>query len=194
MPIKKIEKSKAQKAFELMQDPEAKRKDTEKKKKKKKEKEAKEKNKQSLNRFNLRDQKKPSKMGNPAVVKTYEDARENAMINRNIPKLKKGASIPGSYIPDDHPDIEKRHKARVKGKKFNDKINKLISPFLTKKFKKQLEKEDKPIKKSTTKYIEDAYIRLKSKKRTASEGSFSKGGVARGTGAAIRGKGFKGIF
>ena len=36
MPIKKIEKSKAQKAFELMQDPEAKRKDTEKKKKKKK--------------------------------------------------------------------------------------------------------------------------------------------------------------
>jgi len=96
MPLKKIEKSKAQKAFELMQDPEAKRKDTEKKRKIKKEKDSKEKEKKSLNRLKLRDQKKPSKMGNPAVVKTYEDARENAMINRNVPRMNDGGMARGT--------------------------------------------------------------------------------------------------
>ena len=29
-------------------------------------------------------------MGNPAVVETYEDARENAMINRDVPTMKNG--------------------------------------------------------------------------------------------------------
>ena len=33
---------------------------------------------------------KPGKMGNPAVVETYEDARENAMINRNVPTMSTG--------------------------------------------------------------------------------------------------------
>ena len=28
--------------------------------------------------------------GNPAVVETYEDARENAMINRDVPTMKHG--------------------------------------------------------------------------------------------------------
>ena len=37
-----------------------------------------------------KDKKKPGKMGNPAVVETYEDARENAMINRDIPTMKNG--------------------------------------------------------------------------------------------------------
>ena len=30
------------------------------------------------------------KRGNPAVVETYEDARENAMINRDVPTMKNG--------------------------------------------------------------------------------------------------------
>jgi len=34
--------------------------------------------------------KSPGKMGNPAVVETYEDARENAMINRNVPTMSTG--------------------------------------------------------------------------------------------------------
>jgi len=29
-------------------------------------------------------------MGNPAVVETYEDARENAMLNRNVPTMSHG--------------------------------------------------------------------------------------------------------
>ena len=33
---------------------------------------------------------KPGKMGNPAVTVEYEDARENAMINRDIPTMKNG--------------------------------------------------------------------------------------------------------
>jgi len=33
---------------------------------------------------------KPGKMGNPAVVETYEDARENAMLNRNVPTMSNG--------------------------------------------------------------------------------------------------------
>jgi len=37
-----------------------------------------------------KDKKKPGKMGNPAVVETYEDARENAMINRDVPTMKNG--------------------------------------------------------------------------------------------------------
>ncbi len=32
----------------------------------------------------------PGKMGNPAVTVEYEDARENAMINRDIPTMKNG--------------------------------------------------------------------------------------------------------
>ena len=32
----------------------------------------------------------PGKMGNPAVVETYEDARENAMLNRNVPTMSHG--------------------------------------------------------------------------------------------------------
>ena len=34
--------------------------------------------------------KSPGPMGNPAVVETYEDARENAMINRDVPTMKNG--------------------------------------------------------------------------------------------------------
>ena len=39
---------------------------------------------------------KPRKMGNPAVVETYEDARENAMINRNVPTMKEGGICRGA--------------------------------------------------------------------------------------------------
>ena len=34
--------------------------------------------------------KSPGPMGNPAVVETYEDARENAMINRDVPTMSTG--------------------------------------------------------------------------------------------------------
>jgi hypothetical protein len=51
------------------------------------------------------DEQEPRMMGNPGVVKTYEDARENAMLNRNVPTLKHGGMCRGSGIA-------------VKGKKF----------------------------------------------------------------------------
>ena len=38
----------------------------------------------------------PGKMGNPAVVETYEDARENAMINRDVPTMKEGGICRGA--------------------------------------------------------------------------------------------------
>ncbi len=40
--------------------------------------------------------KKPEKKGNPAVVETYEDARENAMINRDVPRMKEGGYCRGA--------------------------------------------------------------------------------------------------
>ena len=52
-----------------------------------------------------KDEQKPRMMGNPGVVKTYEDARENAMLNRNVPTLKHGGMCRGTGIA-------------VKGKKF----------------------------------------------------------------------------
>jgi hypothetical protein len=39
------------------------------------------------------DEQEPRMMGNPGVVKTYEDARENAMLNRNVPTLKHGGMV-----------------------------------------------------------------------------------------------------
>ena len=43
-----------------------------------------------------RGKSKSRKMGNPAVVETYEDARENAMINRNVPTMKEGGYCRGA--------------------------------------------------------------------------------------------------
>ena len=40
--------------------------------------------------------KSPGPMGNPAVVETYEDARENAMINRDVPTMKEGGICRGA--------------------------------------------------------------------------------------------------
>ena len=99
--------------------------------------------------------------------------------------------LPGSYIPDDHPDVEKRHQDRVKSRETMDKIISFI-PFKSKKLKKAIkESEDKPLKKSTTKALENMYINLKSKKMTKSEGSFAKGGRAglKGGGMSTRGLG-----
>ena len=98
---------------------------------------------------------------------------------------------PGDYIPDDHPDLEKRHKDRVKSRKTMDKIISFI-PFKSKKLKEAIkETKDKPLKKSTTKALEDMYINLKGKKMTKTEGSFAKGGRAgyKHGGAAKRGHG-----
>ena len=97
----------------------------------------------------------------------------------------------GEYIPDDHPDLEKRHEDRVKSRKVMDKITSLI-PFKSKKLKKAIkENKDKPLKKENTKYLEDMYIDLKSKKMTKTEGSFAKGGRAgyKGGGMSQRGLG-----
>ena len=43
-----------------------------------------------------KDKKNPGRMGNPAVVETYEDARENAMLNRNVPTMKEGGICRGA--------------------------------------------------------------------------------------------------
>ena len=103
----------------------------------------------------------------------------------------------GEYIPDDHPDLEKRHEDRVKSRKTMDKIISFI-PFKSKKLKKAIkESEDKPLKKENTKALEDMYMNFKSKKMTKSEGSFAKGGragykggksVKKKGGCAIKGK------
>ena len=49
-------------------------------------------------------EEEPPKMGNPAVVEIYEDARENAMINRGIPAMNTGGDVVvgkgGDYIKD----------------------------------------------------------------------------------------------
>ena len=50
----------------------------------------------SLKVLKKEQKKKPGKMGNPAVVETYEDARENAMINRNVPTMKEGGICRGA--------------------------------------------------------------------------------------------------
>ena len=39
---------------------------------------------------------KPGRMGNPAVTVEYEDARENAMINRDIPTMSTGGVCKGA--------------------------------------------------------------------------------------------------
>ena len=97
---------------------------------------------------------------------------------------------PGDYIPDDHPDVEKRHEDRVKSRKVMDKITSLI-PFKSKKLKEAIkETKDKPLKKSTTKALEDMYINLKGKKMTKTEGSFAKGGRA---GYSVGGKAIRGV-
>jgi len=58
------------------------------------------KNKDKL--FNIEIEEGPR--GNPAVVETYEDARENAMINRDVPTMKNGGDVTvgkgGDYIKD----------------------------------------------------------------------------------------------
>jgi len=47
--------------------------------------------------FKRRNKRKSAKpMGNPAVVETYEDARENAMINRDVPTMKEGGYCRGA--------------------------------------------------------------------------------------------------
>ena len=50
----------------------------------------------SLKVLKKEQKKKPGKMGNPAVVTEYEDARENAMINRDIPTMKTGGICKGA--------------------------------------------------------------------------------------------------
>ena len=58
------------------------------------------KNKDKL--FNIEIEEGPR--GNPAVVETYEDARENAMINRDVPTMNSGGEVEvmkgADYIKD----------------------------------------------------------------------------------------------
>jgi hypothetical protein len=110
--------------------------------------------------------------------------------NYTDPKTGKVVSS-GQYIPDDNPDLKKAQEKREKVKKFHKKISSLI-PFKTKKLKKAIkEEEDKPLKKSTTKYFMEDKINRKANKMTKSEGSFSKGGRAgyKGGGMSQRGLG-----
>jgi len=109
--------------------------------------------------------------------------------NYTDPKTGKVVSS-GQYIPDDNPDLKKAQEKREKVKKFHKKISSLI-PFKTKKLKKAIkEEEDKPLKKSTTKYFMEDKINRKANKMTKSEGSFSKGGRA---GYSVGGKAVRGV-
>jgi len=101
------------------------------------------------------------------------------------------------YIPSDNPDLIKRHEKRVKAKESTKKLTDLLSPILTKQFKKKLKEEEeseKP-KLSTTKSMLASRINRKAKKMTASEGSFARGGRAgykdgsKGCKLAMKGKG-----
>ena len=109
--------------------------------------------------------------------------------------------LPGSYIPDDNPDVIKRKESKEKAKKVMSKIIDMI-PFKTKKFKKAI-KEEKQKEASKTdkqkidiaKAVEDSFINAKARRATKTEGSFAKGGSAgfkagsKGCKLAMKGKG-----
>ena len=123
-------------------------------------------------------------MANPNDKTNYTDPKTGKVVHS------------GQYIPDDHPDVEKRHSDRVKSREKMDKIISFI-PFKSKKLKKAIkESKDKPIKKSTSKIMEERKINRKTKKMTETEGSFAKGGRAvykggksvKKMGCAIKGK------
>ena len=95
------------------------------------------------------------------------------------------------YIPDDNPDLIKRHKKRIKAREDTKKLTDFLSPILSKKVKEKLKEEEeteKP-KLSTTKSMLASKINRKAKKMTESEGSFARGGRATLKGGGICKKG-----
>ena len=109
--------------------------------------------------------------------------------------------LPGSYIPDDNPNVIKRKEQKEKFNKFKNKVLDKI-PFKTKKFKKAI-KEEKQKEASKTdkqkidiaKAVEDSFINAKARRATKTEGSFARGGRAgfksgsKGCKLAMKGKG-----
>ena len=89
--------------------------------------------------------------------------------------------------PEDHPDV-----TTMSDKLFDKKKKKIFTNFLGDGYKK-----DEKIQKKTdekAKRFADTVQTIMSKKRSASEGSFSKGGAIKGNGIALRGtKRFTGV-
>ena len=102
-----------------------------------------------------------------------------------MPKNKKEIRVNHSM---DHPDVVRIAKSK---KKDREEFKKEY-PILSKLMPKGSDKKDK----ESAKIMADSMQTIGAKIRTATEGSFKTGGMskARGTGCAIRGTKFKGIF
>ena len=115
----------------------------------------------------------------------YGGMKKKKMKKKKVIKANKGISVNHSM---DHPDVI----AIAKLKKKDREEFKKEYPILSKLMPKGSDKKDKESAKRMSDYVQTEMA----KKRTATEGSFKKGGMskARGTGCAIRGTNFKGIF
>ena len=115
----------------------------------------------------------------------YGGMKKKKMKKKKVMKANKGISVNHSM---DHPDVVEL----AKSKKKDIQEFKKEYPILSKLMPTQ---SDKQIKRSA-KRMADSVQTIAAKKRTATEGSFKTGGMskARGTGCAIRGTNFKGIF
>ena len=115
----------------------------------------------------------------------YGGMKKKKMKKKKVMKANKGISVNHSM---DHPDVI----AIAKLKKKDREEFKKEYPILSKLMPKGSDKKDKESAKRMSDYVQTEMA----KKRTATEGSFKKGGMskARGTGCAIRGTNFKGIF
>ena len=108
---------------------------------------------------------------------------------KKVMKANKGISVD---FPLDHPDTERLYKfSKEKSAENKKKFPKMSAIFSA----LGLQGEKKITKERSAKFLGEM-ARNRAKRLTATEGSFKTGGMskARGTGCAIRGTNFKGIF
>jgi len=119
----------------------------------------------------------------------YGGMKKKKMKKKKVMKANKGISVD---FPLDHPDTEANYK--FSKKKFAE--NKKKFPKMSAIFSALGLQGEKNITKERSAKFLGEMARNRAKRLTATEGSFKTGGMskARGTGCAIRGTKFKGIF
>ena len=115
----------------------------------------------------------------------YGGMKKKKMKKKKVMKANKGISVNHSM---DHPDVVRIAKSKKKDREEFKKEYPILSKLMP-------TRSDKQIKRSA-KRMADSMQTIGAKIRTATEGSFKTGGMskARGTGIAIRGTKFKGVF
>jgi len=115
----------------------------------------------------------------------YGGMKKKKIKKKKVMKANKGISV---NHPMDHPDVVRIAKSKKKDIEEVKKKYPILSKFIPKQSDKQI--------KQSAKIMADSIQTEGAKIRTATEGSFKTGGMskARGTGCAIRGTKFKGIF